>query len=391
VSLTEKDPYNNVIRTTVEALAAVLGGTQSLHTNALDEALALPTPFSARIARNTQLVLAEETGVTRVADPLGGSYYLESLTARLAEEARTLIREVEELGGMTKAIEAGLPQRRIERSAALRQARIERGEEVVVGVNKYPPSADEPVTTLVVDNSAVRARQIERLKRLRASRDGAAARRALDALAEAARSGRGNLLELSIDASRARATVGEISDALEKAFTRHRAQIRSVSGVYGSAYEGDAGFERIRKEVAAFARREGRRPRIMVAKLGQDGHDRGAKVIATAFADIGFDVDVGGLFQTPEEAARQALENDVHVIGVSSQAAGHRTLVPALIEELRRLGAADVLVVVGGVIPPQDYAFLHGQGVAAVYGPGTHIPTAAAEIMGLLRRQRRAA
>ena len=391
VSLTERDAYNNVIRTTIEALAAVLGGTQSLHTNALDEAIALPTPFSARIARNTQLILAEETGIPHVVDPLGGSYFVESLTGSVAAAARDLIGEVEALGGMTRAIEIGMPQRRIEESAALKQARIDRGEDVVVGVNKYPPTTEDRVDTLEIDNTQVRERQIARLKRIREARDGVACRAALDALTRAAQSGEGNLLALSIEAMRARATVGEISDALEKVFTRYRAQIRSVSGVYGSAYEGDAGFERIRREVQAFADDEGRRPRILVVKLGQDGHDRGAKVIASAFADIGFDVDVGPLFQTPEEAARQAIENDVHVIGVSSQAAGHKTLVPAMIEELRRLGGSDILVVCGGVIPAQDYPFLMEQGVSAIYGPGTHVPTAAAEIIGIIRQRRKAA
>ncbi|MBM3523519.1 MAG: methylmalonyl-CoA mutase, partial [Alphaproteobacteria bacterium] len=355
VSLTERDPYNNVVRTTIEALAAVLGGTQSLHTNALDEAIALPTPFSARIARNTQLILAEETGIPHVVDPLGGSYFVESLTASVAVQARDLIEEVKALGGMTRAIEIGMPQRRIEESAALKQARIDRGEDVVVGVNKYAPPDEDKIETREIDNTEVRERQIQRLKQIRKTRDGAACRAALDAVTEAARSGKGNLLALSIEAMRARATVGEISDALEKVFTRYRAQIRSVSGVYGSAYEGDSGFERIRREVQAFADDEGRRPRILVVKLGQDGHDRGAKVIASAFADIGFDVDVGPLFQTPEEAARQAIENDVHVVGVSSQAAGHKTLVPAMIDELRRLGGSDILVVCGGVIPAQDY------------------------------------
>ena len=391
VSLTERDPYNNVIRTAIEALAAVLGGTQSLHTNALDEAIALPTPFSARIARNTQLILAEETGVLHIVDPLGGSYFVESLTASVAAAARALIQEVEALGGMTRAIEMGMPQRRIEESAALKQARIDRGEDVVVGVNKYAPASEERLETREIDNTQVRDRQISRLKRIRETRDGAACHQALDALTKAAQTGEGNLLSLSIEAMRTRATVGEISDALEKVFTRYRAQIRSVSGVYGSAYEGDAGFERIRKDVRVFADDEGRRPRILVVKLGQDGHDRGAKVIASAFADIGFDVDVGPLFQTPEEAAHQAIENDVHVVGVSSQAAGHKTLVPAMIEELRRLGGADILVVCGGVIPAQDYPFLVERGVSAIYGPGTHVPTAAAEILGIIRQRRKAA
>jgi methylmalonyl-CoA mutase len=391
VSLTEQDPYNNIVRTTVEAMAAVLGGTQSLHTNSFDEALALPSPFAARIARNTQLIIAEESGVPHVVDPLGGSYYVESLTASVADAAWKLIEEVEAMGGMTKAIEAGMPKLRIEESAARRQARIDRGEETIVGVNKYRPDTTEKVDILDVDNTKVREQQVARLKALRAKRDETVCRTALDALTLAAQNGQGNLLELSIAATRARATVGEISDALEKVFTRHRAVIRSVTGVYGSAYAGDEGFQRIRREVAAFAQDEGRRPRMLVVKLGQDGHDRGAKVIATAFADIGFDVDVGPLFQTPEEAARQAIENDVHVIGVSSQAAGHKTLVPQLLGALRKAGSDDILVVCGGVIPPQDYDTLLKAGVAAIYGPGTNIPHAASEILGLIRRRRKAA
>ena len=390
VSLTEQDPYNNIIRTTIEAMAAVLGGTQSLHTNSFDEALALPTPFSARIPRNTQLIIAEETGIPKVVDPLGGSYYVERLTHSIASEAMKLIQEVEALGGMTKAVEQGMPKLRIEESAARRQARVDRGEETIVGVNKYRPENPEAIDIRDIDNGAVREAQVARIQRIRAARDEAKCQAALAALAAGAK-GDGNLLALSVDAVRARATVGEISDALEKVFTRHRATIRSVSGVYGSAYEGDEGFARIRREVAAFATEEGRRPRMLVVKLGQDGHDRGAKVIATAFADIGFDVDVGPLFQTPEEAARQAIENDVHVIGVSSQAAGHKTLVPALLAALKAQDASDILVVCGGVIPPQDYDALLGHGVAAIYGPGTNIPHAAAEILGLIRRRRKAA
>ncbi|MCU1458773.1 MAG: methylmalonyl-CoA mutase, large subunit, partial [Actinomycetia bacterium] len=386
VSLTEQDPYNNVVRTAYEAMAAVLGGTQSLHTNALDEAIALPTEFSARIARNTQLILAEETGVTKVIDPLGGSYYVETLTRSLAEEAWKLIEEVEELGGMTKAVEAGLPKLRIEESSARRQARVDRGEDVIVGVNKYVAPNDTPIDFLDVDNAKVRADQIARLAELRANRDQARCDAALEALTEGAR-GTANLLDLCIEATRARATVGEISDAMEKVFSRHRAVIRSISGVYGSAYEGDEGYEKIRSDVADFATEFGRRPRMLVVKMGQDGHDRGAKVIATAFADIGFDVDVGLLFQTPEEAARDAVENDVHVVGVSSLAAGHKTLVPELIAELRKRDAENILVVCGGVIPPQDYDFLREAGVSAIYGPGTNIPLAAAEILALLRAQ----
>ncbi|MBT6095466.1 MAG: methylmalonyl-CoA mutase [Rhodospirillaceae bacterium] len=391
VSLTADDPYNNVVRTTIECMAAVLGGTQSLHTNALDEAIALPTPFSARIARNTQLIVAEETGIPNVIDPLGGSFYVESLTNSLANEARKLIGEVEEMGGMTKAVVAGMPKQRIEEAAARKQARIDRGEEVVVGVNKYRPEKEEQIDILEINNAEVRDQQIKRLQTIRASRDEAACNAALGALTRAAGSGDGNLLDLAVTATRARATVGEISDALEQVYTRHRAQIRSISGVYGSAYEGDEGFGKIRDDVAKFAEAEGRRPRMLVVKMGQDGHDRGAKVIATAFADIGFDVDVGALFQTPEEAAREAIENDVHIIGVSSQAAGHKTLVPALIEELREQGASDILVVCGGVIPAQDYDFLFEKGVSAVYGPGTNIPTAAAEIMDILRDRKLAA
>jgi len=386
VSLTEHDPYNNIVRTAYEAMAAALGGTQSLHTNSFDEALALPSEFSARIARNTQLILAEETGITHVVDPLGGSYYVEALTHSLAHEASKLIDEVEELGGMTKAVESGMPKLRIEESAARRQARVDRGEEVVVGVNKYQPDGDDDVEIRSVDNTAVREQQIARLGKLRESRDDARVHEALQRLTEGAASD-ANLLELSIDAVRARATVGEMSDALEKVFSRHRATIRSISGVYGSAYEGDEGYERIRREIDEFATSEGRRPRMLVVKMGQDGHDRGAKVIATAFADIGFDVDVGPLFQTPEEAARDAIENDVHVVGVSSQAAGHKTLVPELIQELRKQGGGDILVVCGGVIPPGDYDFLLDAGVAAIYGPGTNIPHAAAEILELLRRR----
>ena len=385
VSLAEQDPYNNVVRTAYEALAAVLGGTQSLHTNALDEAVALPTDFSARIARNTQLILQHETGVPQVVDPLGGSYYVEALTASLAREASALIDEVEELGGMTKAVAAGMPKLRIEEAAARRQARLDRGEDVVVGVNRYQSDSDDMPALLDVDNHAVREAQIARIAQVRAGRDEAACQATLERLTEAAH-GDGNLLALTVEAIRARATVGEVSDAMEAAFTRHRATVRTVSGVYGAAYAQDDAFQTIRRDTALFAEAEGRRPRILVVKLGQDGHDRGAKVIATAFADIGFDVDIGPLFQTPPEAAQDALENDVHVVGVSSQAAGHKTLVPELVEALREAGAGHVVVVCGGVIPPQDHDFLHKAGVAAVYGPGTNIPAAAAEIMALIRR-----
>ena len=391
VSLTEQDPYNNIMRTTIEAMAAVLGGTQSLHTNAFDEALALPTPFAARIARNTQLVIAEETGIPHVIDPLAGSYYVENLTASLAAAARVLIEEIERLGGMTKAVASGMPKLLIEEAAAHRQARIDRGEEVIVGVNKYYSDELSQVDVLDVDNSRVRISQLRRLAEVRATRNSQAVEVTLAALTAAARSGAGNLLALAVDATRARATIGEISDALEVVYGRHKAEMRSISGVYGAHWEGDAGYAEIGKEIERFASKEGRRPRLLVVKLGQDGHDRGAKVIATAFADIGFDVDIGPLFQTPEEAARQATENDVHVVGVSSQAAAHKTLVPQLIAALKAQGAEDVLVVCGGVIPPQDYDQLRAQGVAAIYGPGTNIPKAAAEVLSLIASRRVAA
>ena len=390
VSLTEKDPYNNVIRTTIEAMAAVFGGTQSLHTNALDEAIALPTDFSARIARNTQLVLQEEAGITNVIDPLGGSYYVESLTNSMAEEAWKLIQEVEEMGGMTKAVESGLPKLRIEEAAARKQARIDRGEETVIGVNKHRLEKEDDIDVLDIDNATVREAQIARLTRVRSERDPVAWQASLDALTEGCR-GDANLLELAVEAARARATIGEISDAMEVVFDRHKAEIQSVSGVYGAAYEGDEQFMNIQKDVETFTEAEGRRPRMLVVKMGQDGHDRGAKVIATAFADIGFDVDVGPLFQTPTEAARQAVEADVHVIGVSSQAAGHKTLVPELIKELNAQGANDVLVVCGGVIPAQDYDELYAAGVSAIYGPGTNIPDAAGEVIELLTKHKQAA
>jgi methylmalonyl-CoA mutase len=391
VSLTEKDPYNNVIRTTIEAMAAVLGGTQSLHTNSLDEAIALPTPFSARIARNTQLVLAEEASLTRVIDPLGGSYYVESLTASLLAEARKLIKEVDDMGGMTRAVEAGLPKLRIEESAARKQARIDRAQETVVGVNKYVREDEDPIDTLEIDNDAVREAQVARLKSIRETRDAEACQAALDALTQAAESGAGNLLDLAVTATRARATVGEISDALEKVYTRHRANSQSISGVYGAAFEDDPAFAEILKKVEAFTEGRGRRPRLLVTKMGQDGHDRGAKIIATAFADIGFDVDIGAMFQTPAETAREAIENDVHVIGVSTQAGGHKTLVPELIAELKEQDAGDIIVICGGVIPARDYDFLKDAGVSGIYGPGTHIPTAAAEILSLIAKVRETA
>ena len=383
VSLTEQDPYNNVIRTAYEAMSAVLGGSQSLHTNAFDEALGLPTEFSARIARNTQLILGDETDVTQVVDPLAGSYYVESLTAALADKAWELIEEVEGMGGMTKAIEAGMPKMRIEESAAKRQARVDRGEDIIVGVNKYVPEDVELVDVLDIDNTAVRESQVRRLEEIRASRDQAACDAALLALKEGA-AGDANLLELCVNAARARATVGEMSDAMEAVFGRHKAEVRSIHGVYGAAYENDDAYAAFLARVDGFAEANGRRPRMLVAKMGQDGHDRGGKVIATAFADFGFDVDVGPLFQTPEEVARDAVEHDVHVVGVSSQAAGHKTLVPALIEELRAAGADDVVVVCGGVIPPQDYDFLTDAGVAAIFGPGTNILDAAGKVLDLL-------
>ena len=385
VSLTSKDPYNNIMRTTIEGLSAVLGGTQSLHTNSFDEALGLPTEFAARIARNTQLVIQEETGITNVIDPLAGSYYVESLTSELVDAAMVLINEVEEMGGMTKAVESGLPKLRIEEAAALRQAAIDRGEEVIVGVNKYQLAKEPDVDVLDIDNTLVRESQIERLNEIRTSRDTGLWQASLTALTNSAETGEGNLLELAVSAARARATVGEISDALESVWGRHRAQTRSISGVYGSAYEGDEGFMKIKQKVEQFADDHGRRPRMLVVKMGQDGHDRGAKVIATAFADLGFDVDVGPMFQTPAEAARQAIENDVHVVGVSSQAAGHKTLVPKMIESLKSQGAGEILVVCGGVIPPKDYDELTAQGVAAIFGPGTNIPDAAATVLDLIK------
>jgi len=388
VSLTAKSPYTNIMRTTIEAMAAAFGGTQSLHTNSFDEALALPTEFSARIARNTQLVLQEETGITRVVDPLAGSYYVESLTDELAKEARKLIDEVEEMGGMTRAVETGMPKMRIEEASVQRQARIDRGEETIVGVNKYQLAEEPSVDILNIDNAAVREAQIRRIKEVRDSRNEADCSRALDALTQAAEKETGNLLALAVDAARARATVGEISDALEKVYTRHRAVTQSIAGVYGAAYESDDQFASIRQEVARFAETEGRRPRMLVCKLGQDGHDRGFKVIATAFADIGFDVDIGPLFQTPDEAVREAIENDVHVIGISSQAAGHKTLVPQVIESLKQEGADDIIVICGGVIPPQDYDEMLACGVSAIFGPGTNILEAADEVLGIVQEHR---
>ena len=387
VSLQEQDPYNNVIRTAYEAMSAVLGGTQSLHTNALDEAIALPTDFSARIARNTQLILQEETGVTNVVDPLAGSYYVEKLTADLADAAWALIQEVDEMGGMTKAVASGMPKLRIEETAARRQADIDRGDQVIVGVNKYRLEKEDEIDILDVDNVAVREAQIARLENIRSTRDQAKCEAALAELSRRAAEG-GNLLEAAVEAARARASVGEISMAMENVFGRHRAEVKTLAGVYGAAYEGDEDFAAIQKSVENFAEEEGRRPRMLVVKMGQDGHDRGAKVIATAFADIGFDVDVGPLFQTPEEAAQDAIDNDVHVIGISSQAAGHKTLAPRLIEVLKERDAGDILVICGGVIPQQDYDFLKSAGVKAIFGPGTNIPNAAQEILDLIREAR---
>jgi methylmalonyl-CoA mutase len=386
-SLTEQDPYNNVIRTTIEAMAAVLGGTQSLHTNALDEAIALPTEHSARIARNTQLVIQEESGITKVVDPLAGSYYVESLTASLIEEGRKLIAEIDDLGGMTKAIESGMPKLKIEESAARKQARIDIGVEVIVGVNKYKLAKENPIETLDIDNTAVREAQVARLKKLRAERNESECRAALEALTRVAETGEGNLLSASVDAARKRASVGEISDAMEKVFGRHKAEIKLVSGVYGKVFEQSEDFNALKKEVDEFAEAEGRRPRILIAKMGQDGHDRGAKVIATAFADVGFDVDMGPLFQTPDETARMAVENDVHVIGVSSLAAGHKTLVPQLVAELKKLGADDVVVVCGGVIPRQDYEELYSAGAACIFGPGTPITRSARETLEAIKKK----
>ena len=383
-SLTEQDPFNNVTRTAVEALAASLGHTQSLHTNALDEAIALPTDFSARIARNTQIYLQEETNITRVVDPWAGSYYIESLTHELAHKAWKLIEEVEQLGGMAKAIETGIPKMRIEEAAARKQARIDSGRDTIVGINKYRLAKEDPIDTLEVDNTAVREAQLKRLAELRANRNNQDVQLALDALTRSAETGEGNLLELAIDAARKRASLGEISMALEKVYGRYKAVIRSISGVYSSESKDDNSFRKACELADKFAAMEGRRPRIMIAKMGQDGHDRGAKVVATGYADIGFDVDIGPLFQTPAEAARQAVENDVHVLGVSSLAAGHKTLVPQVIEELKKLGREDIMVIVGGVIPHQDYDFLYKAGAMAIFGPGTVIPDAAIKMLEIL-------
>jgi methylmalonyl-CoA mutase len=383
-SLTEQDPFNNVARTTIEAAAAAFGGTQSLHTNALDEAIALPTDFSARIARNTQIFLQEETKICKTVDPWAGSYYVESLTAEITEKAWALIEEVEALGGMTKAIEAGIPKLRIEEAAARKQARIDSTQDIIVGVNKYRLEKEDPLHILDVDNDMVRKQQVERLAEIKAKRDTAKAAKSIQDLTECAKTGSGNLLAIAVEAARNRVTLGEISDALEVVFGRHKAQIKSISGVYSKAIKNDESFEKAKQLANKFAEKEGRRPRIMIAKMGQDGHDRGAKVVATGYADVGFDVDIGPLFQTPAEAAKQAVENDVHILGVSSLAAGHKTLVPQVIEELKKYGREDIMVIVGGVIPAQDYQFLFDAGAVAVFGPGTKISEAAISILEVL-------
>ncbi len=387
-SLTEQDPYNNVVRTTIEAMAAVFGGTQSLHTNALDEAIALPTEFSARIARNTQLIIQEETHITNVVDPWAGSYMMEKLTQDMADKAWGIIQEIEAMGGMTKAVESGWAKMQVETCAADKQARIDSGKDVIVGVNKYKLAKEDAIDILDIDNHAVREAQIARLKQIRATRDTAAVNAALDALTKAAETGEGNLLDLTVKAIRLRATVGEVSDALEKVFGRFRANNQTISGVYGGVVEGQESWEQIKADVARFAEEEGRRPRIMIAKLGQDGHDRGAKVVATAYADLGFDIDMGPLFQTPEEAARQAIENDVHAVGVSSLAAGHKTLLPQLVKALKDQGGDDIIVFAGGVIPAQDYDYLYGAGAKAIFGPGTRIEDSAIKVLEEIRKAR---
>mgnify|MGYP000673942262 FL=1 len=384
-SLTEQDPYNNVVRTTIEAMAAVFGGTQSLHTNSFDEAIALPTEFSSRIARNTQLIIQEETHITNVIDPWAGSYMMEKLTQDMADQAWEIIQEVESMGGMTKAVESGWAKLKIEAAAAEKQACIDSGKDVIVGVNKYKLAKEDSIDILDIDNNKVRDSQIARLKDVKAKRDGAKVQVALDALTKAAETNSGNLLALAIDAIRLRATVGEVSDALEKVYGRHRADTQKVTGVYAAAYDSAEGWEKLKVEIADFAKEAGRHPRVMIAKLGQDGHDRGAKVVATAFADLGFDVDMGPLFQTPEECARQAIENDVHAVGISTLAAGHKTLVPAIIAELKKQGADDIIVFVGGVIPRQDYEFLYEAGVKGIYGPGTPIPASAKDVLEQIR------
>lgn len=383
-SLTEQDPYNNVVRTCVEAMAAALGHTQSLHTNALDEAIALPTDFSAGIARNTQIYLQEETGITKTVDPWAGSYYVEKLTNEIAHKAWNLIQEIEKLGGMAKAIETGIPKMRIEEAAARTQARIDSEKNTIVGVNKYKLEKEDPIDILEIDNTAVRKSQIERLKKLKNERNNEEVKKALDAITESVKTGKGNLLELSVNAARKRASLGEISDAVEKITGRYKAVVRSISGIYSSESQNDMSFEKAKELADIFAKKEGRRPRIMIAKMGQDGHDRGAKVVSTGYADIGFDVDMGPLFQTPEEAAKQAVENDVHILGVSSLAAGHKTLVPQVIEELKKMGREDIMVIVGGVIPHQDYQFLYDNGVVGIFGPGSSVAKAAIQILEIL-------
>jgi len=385
-SLTEQDPYNNIVRTTIEAMAAVFGGTQSLHTNSFDEAIALPSETSSRIARNTQLIIQKETHITNVIDPWAGSYMMEKLTQDMADAAWKIIEEVEAMGGMTRAVDSGWAKLKIEAAAAEKQARIDSGQDVIVGVNKYRLAKEDPVDILEVDNVKVREQQIARLQKIKSNRDAARVRQALDALTSIAESRQGNLLAASVEAIRARATVGEVSDALEKVFGRHRADTQKVTGVYAAAYDSAEGWDKLKQEIAAFAEQQGRRPRVMIAKLGQDGHDRGAKVVATAYADLGFDVDMGPLFQTPEECARQAIENDVHAVGVSTLAAGHKTLVPAIIEELKKQGADDIIVFVGGVIPQQDYEFLYEAGVKGIYGPGTPIPASAKDVLEQIRK-----
>jgi methylmalonyl-CoA mutase len=394
-SLTEQDPYNNVVRTTIEAMAAVFGGTQSLHTNSFDEAIALPTEFSARIARNTQLIIQEETHITNVIDPWAGSYLMEKLTQDMADKAWAIIEEVKAQGGMTAAVQSGWAKLQIEAAAADKQARIDSGQDVIVGVNKYKLKTQDPVDILEVDNHKVREAQLQRLAHIKATRDAQRVKASLAALTDAARSGEGNLLALTVEAVRARATVGEVSDALEAVYGRHKADIQKVTGVYATSFQGNydsaEGWEQLKAEIADFAHEAGRRPRVMIAKLGQDGHDRGAKVVATAFADLGFDVDIGPLFQTPQECARQAIENDVHAVGISTLAAGHKTLVPAIIEELKKQGAEDIIVFVGGVIPQQDYDFLYKAGVKGIYGPGTPIPTSAKGVLTQIQLAMKAA
>ncbi|MGB3068002.1 MAG: methylmalonyl-CoA mutase [Ottowia sp.] len=389
-SLTEQDPYNNVVRTTIEAMAAVFGGTQSLHTNSFDEAIALPTEFSARIARNTQLIIQEETHITNVVDPWAGSYMMEKLTQDMADAAWAIIEEVDAMGGMTKAVDSGWAKLKIEAAAAEKQARIDSGKDVIVGVNKYKLAKEDPIEILEVDNVKVREAQIARLNATKQKRDAARVQQALETITQIAETGQGNLMAAAIDAIRARATVGEVSDAMEKIFGRHRADTQKVTGVYAAAYDSAEGWDKLKQEIGDFAEAEGRRPRVMIAKLGQDGHDRGAKVVATAFADLGFDVDIGSLFQTPEECARQAIENDVHAVGVSTLAAGHKTLVPAIINELKKQGADDIIVFVGGVIPRQDYDFLYESGVKGIYGPGTPIPASAKDVLEQIREASKA-